>query len=180
MSEYVPYFRKSPEDIARFMSYTWNALEITRQKGRDDDISIQRQIAGEEPIDLKPSVEYGAQIINAVLTNEMIRINANVYNRGLISNLPVECCVEVPCLVDRNGIHPCYVGELPPQLAALNRTNINVQALIVEAALNRDREAACRAVMLDPLTASLLTLDDVRKMVNEMFRKEREWLVHLE
>jgi alpha-galactosidase len=180
MSEYVPYFRKSPGDIERFMSYTWNALEITRQKGKDDERSIQRQIEGEEPIELKPSVEYGAQIINAVVTNEVIRINGNVHNRGLIANLPGECCVEVPCLVDRNGISPCYVGTLPPQLAALNRTNINVQSLIVEAALKRDKEAACRAVMLDPLTSSLLTLDDIRRMVYEMFREEREWLVHME
>jgi len=180
MSEYVPYFRKSPGDIEKFMSYTWNALEITRQKGMDDDLSIQRQIEGDEPIELKPSVEYGAQIINAVVTNEEIRINGNVYNSGLITNLPGDCCVEVPCLVDRNGINPCYVGELPPQLAALNRTNINVQSLVVEAALKRSREAACRAVMLDPLTSSLLTLDDIRKMVYEMFREESEWLGHME
>ncbi|KPJ87547.1 MAG: alpha-galactosidase, partial [Spirochaetes bacterium DG_61] len=180
MSEYVPYFRKSPVDIERFMSYTWNALEITRQKGKDDDLSIQRQIEGEEPIELKPSVEYGAQIINAVMTNQVIRINGNMSNSGLITNLPQDCCVEVPCLVDRNGITPCYVGGLPPQLAALNRTNINVQSIIVEAALNRSKEAAYRAVMLDPLTSSLLTLDDIRKMVHEMFREEREWLLHME
>jgi alpha-galactosidase len=180
MSEYVPYFRKKPEDIKRYMSYTWNALEITRQKGKDDERSIQRQIEGDEPIELKPSVEYGAQIMNAVVTNEVTRINGNVHNGGLITNLPEDCCVEVPCLVDRNGIHPCYVGTLPPQLAALNRTNVNVQSLIVEAALKRDREAACRAVMLDPLTASLLSLDDIRNMVYEMFREEREWILHME
>jgi alpha-galactosidase len=180
MSEYVPYFRKSQSDISKFMSYTWNALEITRQKGKDDDLSIQRQIQGEEPIELKPSVEYGAQIINAVVTNEVIRINGNVRNSGLITNLPGDCCVEVPCLVDRNGINPCYVGGIPPQLAALNRMNINVQSLIVEAALKRNKEAACRGVMLDPLTSSLLTLDDIRKMVHEMFDAESRWLVKME
>jgi alpha-galactosidase len=176
MSEYVPYFRKSPEDIRRYMSYTWDALEITRQKGRDDDASIGRQIAGKEPVELRPSVEYGAKIINAVVTGAATRINGNVENTGLITNLPQGCCVEVPCLVDANGIQPCYVGELPPQLAALNMTNVNVQSLVVEAALRRDREAACQAVMLDPLTSSLLTLDQMRLMVEEMFEAESRWL----
>jgi alpha-galactosidase len=176
MSEYVPYFRKNADDIARFMSYTWNALEITRQKARDDERSIKRQLEGREPVGLEPSVEYGAKIINAVVTGEPIRINGNVENTGLITNLPEGCCVEVPCLIDKNGINPCYVGELPPQLAALNRTNINVQSLIVEAALNRDREAACHAVMVDPLTSALLTLDEIRSMVDEMFEAEKQWL----
>ncbi|MBN2323821.1 MAG: alpha-glucosidase/alpha-galactosidase, partial [Spirochaetes bacterium] len=107
-------------------------------------------------------------------------INGNVRNTGLITNLPTGCCVEVPCLVDKNGINPCYVGELPPQLAALNRTNINVQSLIVEAALKRDREAAYHAVMVDPLTSALLTLDEVRSMTDEMFDAENQWLPDME
>jgi alpha-galactosidase len=180
MSEYVPYFRKNPDDIGRFMSYTWNALEITRRKAGDDDRSIQLQIEGKQPVDLEPSVEYGAKIINAVVTGEPIRINGNVSNTGLITNLPDGCCVEVPCLVDKNGINPCYVGELPPQLAALNRTNINVQSLIVEAALNRDREAAYHAVMVDPLTSALLTLDEIRSMTDEMFDAQKQWLPDME
>ncbi len=97
-------------------------------------------------------------------------------NSGLITNLPANCCVEVPCLVDKNGINPCYVGELPPQLAALNRTNINVQSLMVEAALNSDKEAAAHAVMVDPLTSALLTLDEIKKLVDEMFTAEKKWL----
>jgi alpha-galactosidase len=176
LSEYVPYFRKSRKDIDRFMSYTWNALEIIRTKGSDDDASIQRQIEGKEPIALQPSVEYGSEIIHAVVSGKPIRINGNVRNTGLITNLPEGCCVEVPCLVDKNGVQPCYVGELPPQLAALNRTNINVQSLIVEAALKKDREAVYQAVMLDPLTSALLTLDEIRSMVDEMFQAERRWL----
>jgi alpha-galactosidase len=88
----------------------------------------------------------------------------------------VNCCVEVPCLVDKNGINPCYIGELPPQLAALNRTNINVQSLMVEAALNKNKDAAKHAVMLDPLTSALLTLDEISKMVDEMFEAEKQWL----
>jgi alpha-galactosidase len=121
-------------------------------------------------------VEYGAKIINAMVTGEEIRINGNVNNSGLITNLPNGCCVEVPCLVDKNGINPCYVGDLPPQLAALDRTNINVQSLIVEAALNHDKDAARRSVMVDPLTSALLDLDEIRNMVDEMFEAERKWL----
>jgi len=176
MSEYVPYFRKNKDSIKHYMSYTWNALEIIEAKGKVDDASIIRQIEGEEEIPLKPSVEYGAKIINAVETGIPLRINGNTNNSGLITNLPRDCCVEVPCLVDKNGIQPCYVGDLPPQLAALNRTNVNVQSLMVEAALNRDRSAAKHAVMLDPLTSAVCTLDQMDEMVDEMFDAEKEWL----
>jgi alpha-galactosidase len=176
LSEYVPYFRKNHETINRFMSYTWNALEITKDKAKGDNKSLINQIEGREEIKLQTSVEYGPKIINSIVTGESIRINGNVNNSGLITNLPQNCCVEVPCLIDKNGINPCYVGELPPQLAALNRTNINVQSLMVEAALKSSKEAAKNAVMLDPLTSAILTLDEISKMVDEMFEAEKQWL----
>jgi alpha-galactosidase len=176
MSEYVPYFRKNPDMVKRFVKRRWDYYDICVQKKDALDAEIRRQIDGKEKIKVRASVEYGSQIVHAVLTGKQIRINGNVNNSGLISNLPSDCCVEVPCLVDKNGINPCYVGELPPQLAAINRTNINVQSLIVEAALNREREAAYHAVMVDPLTSALLTLDDIRKMVDEMFEAEKQWL----
>jgi alpha-galactosidase len=176
MSEYVPYFRKNPDMVKRFVKRRWDYYDICVQKKDALDKEIQRQIDGKDKIKVRASVEYGSRIIHSVVTGNQIRINGNVNNSGLITNLPKDCCVEVPCLIDKNGINPCYVGELPPQLAALNRTNINVQSLIVEAALNRDREAAYHAVMVDPLTAALLTLDDIRKMVDEMFAAEKQWL----
>lgn len=176
MSEYVPYFRKNPDMVKRFVKRRWDYYDICVQKKDILDTEIKRQIDGKEKIKVRASVEYGSQIIHAVVTGNQIRINGNVNNSGLITNLPKDCCVEVPCLVDKNGINPCYAGELPPQLAALNRTNINVQSLIVEAALNRDREAVYHAVMVDPLTSALLTLDDIRKMVDEMFKAEEQWL----
>jgi len=83
-------------------------------------------------------------------------------------------------MVDQNGINPCYVGDLPPQLAALNMTNINVQSLMVEAALNHDKAAAQRAAMVDPLTSALLDLDEISNMVDEMFEAERKWLPEFE
>ena len=176
MSEYVPYFRKNPEMVKRFVKRRWDYYDICVQRKGLTDEAIHRQVSGQDKIEVKPSVEYGSRIIHSVVTGNEIRINGNVNNDGLISNLPNGCCVEVPCLIDRNGINPCYVGELPPQLAAINRTNVNVQSLIVEAALNRDKEAACHAVMVDPLSSALLTLDEIRKMVDELFTAEKQWL----
>jgi len=176
LSEYLPYFRKNQKTIDRFMSYTWNALEIVNKKAKGDKISIINQIEGKEEIELQTSVEYGPEIINSVVTGDPIRINGNVNNSGLITNLLQNCCVEVPCLVDKNGINPCYVGDLPPQLAALNRTNINVQSLMVEAALNKSKKAARHAAMVDPLTSAVLTLDKISEMVDEMFEAEKQWL----
>lgn len=176
LSEYLPYFRKSKETIDRFMSYIWNALEITREKGETDKKKVINQIEGKEEIELRRSVEYGPKIINSIVTGEPIIIYGNVNNSGLITNLPKDCCVEVPCFVDKNGIHPCHIGELPPQLAALNMTNINVQSLMVKAVLDKSKDAAKHAVMLDPLTSTILTLDKISEMVDEMFRVEKEWL----
>ncbi len=122
------------------------------------------------------SHEYGSWIIEAMETNHPIRINGNVPNHGLIANLPQGCCVEVPCLVDANGIQPTLVGAMPTQLAALNRTNINVQELIVDAALSGDTDAVHHAVMLDPLTAAVCTLPQIRSMVGEMLDAQAQWL----
>jgi alpha-galactosidase len=121
-------------------------------------------------------VEYGTQIIQSIETGKPSRINANVLNKGLITNLPEGCCVEVPCLVDKEGIHPCYVGNLPPQLAALNRSSINVQELAVRGIVEKDKTKIFQAVLLDPLTAAILTIDETRELVNYMFETENEYL----
>jgi alpha-galactosidase len=115
-------------------------------------------------------------IIDSIETNRPRVIYGNVDNRGLIPNLPAGCCVEVPCLVDGNGIQPTAVGPLPPQCAALNRGNVNVQELAVEAVLAQDREHVYHAVMLDPLTGALLTLAEIRAMVDELIAAEAPWL----
>ena len=95
---------------------------------------------------------------------------------GLIANLPRNCNVEVPCYADRNGVNPTAVGDLPPQLAAINRTNVNVQELAVKAALTGDRDAVYHACALDPLTGAVCTLDEIRSMCDELFDAERKWL----
>ncbi|HEY9593308.1 MAG TPA: alpha-glucosidase/alpha-galactosidase, partial [Spirochaetia bacterium] len=125
------------------------------------------------------SHEYASHIMNAVQTDVPFRIGGNVLNTGLITNLPSEACVEVPCMVDRNGINPCYVGALPPQLAALNMTNINVQLVTVEAAVSHRRDAVYQAALLDPHTAAELSIDDIVKMCDELIEAHGSWIPKL-
>lgn len=172
-SEYLPYFRKSPETVQQFIQRRWDYYEICAahdESGRTTDLLTQLKA------ELAPSVEYGALIVDSVETNVPRVIYGNVENRGLIPNLPAGCCVEVPCLVDGNGIQPTAVGPLPPQCAAVNRTNVNVQELAVEAILSENREHVYHAVSLDPLTGALLTLEQIHAMVDDLIEAEREWL----
>ncbi len=123
------------------------------------------------------SHEYASRIMEAIVTNSPYEIGGNVLNTGhLITNLPEEACVEVPCLVNGSGIHPSFVGALPPQLAAMNMTNINVQLLTIEAAVTKKREHIYHAAMLDPHTASELSIDDIKKMVDELIEAHGEYL----
>ena len=125
---------------------------------------------------IEPSGEYGSGIIHGVETGAPRVIYGNVPNRGLIDNLPQDCIVEVPCLVDKNGIQPARVGSLPPHLAALIQTNINVQALTVEAALTGKREHIYHAAMLDPHTAAELDLDQIWNLVDDLIEAHGDWL----
>ena len=120
--------------------------------------------------------EYGSYIMEAIESDEPIRIHGNILNSGLITNLPEKACVEVPCLVDRNGIQGTFVGDLPEQCAALNRTNINVQIMTLEAARTRKRDAVYQAAMLDPHTGSELTLDEIRELCDALFEAHGDML----
>jgi alpha-galactosidase len=187
-SEYVPYFRKTakmvnqdlvpqftnPDDHWFDFGRTGGYLRHCQQRIRKFEEEYE-SILGAKPVEQRTH-EYGSYIIESMECNSPIQINGNVPNTGLIDNLPAGCCVEVPCLVDGNGVQPTKVGLLPPQLAALNRTNINVQELIVEAALTGNREAVYHAVMLDPLTAAVCTLDQIRNLVDEMLTAQSQWL----
>jgi alpha-galactosidase len=126
------------------------------------------------------SVEYCSYILEAVTTGKPFRFMGNVRNDGYITNLPPGCCVEVPTFADDNGIHPTVIGDLPPQCAALCQTNINVQQLCAEAALSGDPEHLVHALALDPLTASVLTLKDIRAMTREMLEELRPYLPQFE
>lgn len=177
-SEYVPWFIKSthPELIEQFEipldEYIvrcqeniaqWQALRV-KMEDPNTPLAVER------------SVEYGSHIINSMVTGEPARIYGNMPNYGIIDNLPHGVPVEVPCLVDKNGVQPVHIGALPPQLAALMQTNINVQALTVEAALTRKREHIYHAAMLDPHTAAELTLDQIWAMVDELIAAHGAWL----
>ena len=126
--------------------------------------------------EVRPSVEYGSQIIHSLETGTPRTVYGNVANHGLIDNLPAGCCVEVPCLVDKNGIQPTRIGSLPPHLAALMQTNINVQALTVEAALTGKREHIYHAAMLDPHTGAELDLEQIWAMVDDLIEAHGDLL----
>lgn len=115
------------------------------------------------------SLEYASRIMEAIATNSPYKIGGNVINTGLIDNLPSDACVEVPCLVDGNGIHPTHIGRLPVQCAAMNMTNINPQLLTIEAAATGKKEHIYQAAMLDPHTSSELSIDDIIKMCDELY-----------
>jgi len=177
MSEYVPYFRKRPELFERFkLDSPLERLEKMEEKRKRREEELRELLRENREIPIKRSREYCSEIIYAMETGIPCRINGNVKNDGLITNLLRGCCVEVPCFVDKNGIHPCYVGDLPPQCAALNRTNINVQELGVKAAVEKDKTLAFQAILVDPLTSAVLTIDETWRMVNEMFEAEKKFL----
>ena len=122
------------------------------------------------------SREYASHIMESIVTNTPYQIGGNVLNTGLITNLPSEACVEVPCLVNKLGIQPTVVGKLPTQLAAMNMTNINPQLLTIEAAVTLKKDAIYQAAMLDPHTSSELSIDDIVKMCDDLLEAEKDWL----
>ncbi len=181
-SEYVSYFRKNPEMIKKYCpGGEWNGgsgfiLQLYGSDREDFEKEMEAIASGETEIKMEHSHEYASGIINGIETGEIFRFNGNVKNTGLITSLPENCCVEVPCFVDKTGINPVHVGEIPPHLAALNRTNIAVQELAVQAIHSFDRRKVFHAIMLDQLTAAILTLDRIQSMVDEMFEASRKWI----
>ena len=187
-SEYAPYFRKTAamvndELVPRFRNPHDAWFDFGRTGGylrhclhRIDSAEESYEALRTEADATRRSHEYGAAILNAIESNTPTAINGNVPNRGLIDNLPDGCCVEVACLVNGAGIQPTAVGKLPPQLAALNRTNVNVQELTVEAALTGRREAIYHALALDPLTGAVCTLPQIRQMADELLAAQAAWL----
>lgn len=169
-AEYVPWYikRDRPDLIDSFHIPLDEYPRRCRAQIADWQHLAGRLTDPSAPLDIRPSIEYGSQIIAAIETGQPAVVYGNVPNRGLISNLPEGCCVEVPCLVDSNGLQPVPVGALPPQLAALMLTNIAPQGMAVEAALTGKREHVYHAAMLDPHTAAELSLDDIWRLVDEL------------
>lgn len=176
-AEYNMFFIKSkyPELIEK---YNIPLDEYPRRciKQIADWESTRDELLSDPHITHKRSREYAFRIMEAMLTGVPVKIGGNVINTGLISNLPAKACVEVPCLADRSGITPCHIGELPIQLAAMNMTNINVQLLTIEAARTRSREALYQAAMLDPHTASELSIDDIVTLCDDLLEAHKAWM----
>ncbi|SFS58012.1 alpha-glucosidase/alpha-galactosidase [Paenibacillus sp. BC26] len=176
-AEYHPYFikRNYPELIERFNipldEYPRRCIEqIGNWK------KLKQELVSNPELQHKRTHEYASYIFEAIETNVPFKIGGNVMNTGLITNLPKEACVEVSCLVDRNGVTPTFVGDLPPQCAALNRTNINTQLLTIEAAMTGKREHIYHAAMLDPHTSAELSMDDIKAMCDDLIVAHGDWL----
>ena len=180
-SEYTPWFRKDAKTIKAYIAKRWDYFQISKSYQNQEQ---QDYLDGIINGPLKRSEEYGALIIHSMETDEKRVIYGNVPNDGLpgskgtlaIGNLPSNACVEVACLVDRNGIQPTMHGPLPAQCAAVNRTNINVQELAVLGGMTGDKDAVHQAIALDPLTGALMTLPKIRSMVSDLFAAEQQWL----
>ncbi|MEX0777005.1 MAG: alpha-glucosidase/alpha-galactosidase [Phycisphaeraceae bacterium] len=188
LSEYLPYYRKSAEGRklllpeydggSRYYASNWPRWR------RDADAHRLRQVSGEESVKLERSWEYGSWIIEAREKNQPFRIHGNVMNSvpgggesgKLITNLPGDGCVEVACMIDRNGIHPTRYGALPAQMAHLCASNMAMFDLAATAVIQRSKEAAIHALMLDPYTAAVCTPGQIRQMALEMFDAEAAFL----
>jgi alpha-galactosidase len=173
-SEYAPWFRKDAETVREYLPERWDYYEICRS--HDEEGRARRLLERAREEGLKPGHEYGAYIIDSATTGRPRVVHGSVRNRGSITNLPDGCAVEVPCLVDGNGLQPTFVGALPPPCAAVNRACVNAQELAVRAGLNGDRDLVYAAVAMDPLTGALCTLPQIREMVDRLFEAEEEWL----
>lgn len=183
-SEYNAWFRKRPDLIEKYCTHGtgWNPGEyayilkeyLRREDTWKDDVRYWLEHA---PVELKRGKEYAAYIFNAVIGDgTMFEFNGNIRNFGLIDNLPYGACVEVPIVASKRGFSPIKVGSLPPQVALLNYINSTSEELAVEGSLTGDPMKIFHAVCYDPLTSSVLSLAEIRDMVNEMFEANKEWL----
>ena len=180
LSEYIPWFRSTDRGLKTYCdmpdfggasgAYYRYCCMLARKYERVDALALASpRITGR-------SVEYCSYILEAHQTGKRFKLNGNVRNDGYITNLPNGCCVEVPVIVDGKGIHPQKIGNLPPQCAALNQSNVTVQSLAVEAGMSGDPEHIMHAIAMDPLTSTRCTLKEIRSMTQEMLEAQRRWL----
>jgi len=176
-AEYMPYFIKDkyPELIDRF-EIPLDEYPRRCIKQIADWEKMREQLVNDDNLSHERTHEYASYIMEAVVSNGLYKFGGNVLNNGIITNLPAEACVEVACIADGNGITPTYVGALPEQLAALNRTNINVQLLAIEAAVTRKKENIYYAAMMDPHTSAELSIDQIKAMCDDLIEAHGDWL----
>jgi alpha-galactosidase len=175
IAEYVPWFMREDAEIERLRIPVG---EYVRRSEENLELYAEekRMLAAGDPFEIELSGEYAALIMHSIVTGMPRTVYGNVRNTGLITNLPADACVEVPCLVDRTGLQPTFVGDLPAQCAALDRTFLNVVELTVRAALEGDRRRVLQAVTLDPNAAAVLSLAQMEALVDEMLAAEREMM----
>lgn len=183
-SEYNWWFRKRPDLIEKYCIHGtgWNPGEYAYilKEYQNNEATWKEQarkwFAADTPIQLERGSEYAAYIINALMGGEMFKFNGNVPNTNLITNLPQGACVEVPVLVDKAGFHPIHVGALPPECAILTNVNAQIEEMAIQGTLTGDPTMIYRAIAHDPLTASVLSLAEIKTMVNEMFVQNQAYL----
>ncbi len=183
-SEYSWWFRKRPDLIEKYCTHGtgWNpgvygyVLDAYLARERDWRDEIQKWLDDLKPLDLKRGHEYATHIVNAYAGGEPFRFNGNVPNTGLITNLPPDVCVEVPVYADKRGFNPVHVGALPAQCAALVNVSVAVEEMAVEACLSGDPMLVFQSIAYDPLSAAVLSLAEIRQMVNEMLEVNRPYL----
>jgi alpha-galactosidase len=166
-AEYVPWFMRHDSEVEQFRIFVGDYLQRS-ERNIDEYEATRRELEDEASLAVRPTSEMASELIHAQVTGQRHELYVNVRNDGLIDNLPADCCVEVPAVVDRAGVHPQAVGALPPHLAALNRTFLNVAELTVRAVLEDNREHVYHAALLDPNTAATLTMRETRAMCDEL------------
>ncbi len=174
-AEYVPWFMRHDDQIEQFRIFVGDYLERSEENLRELE-SLRRALASDEPLDLEATHELASLFIHSLETGTERELHVNIRNGGLITSLPDGACVEVPCVVGAGGPKPVPVGALPPQLAALNRTFLNVVELTVRAALEESRDHVYQAALLDPNTAATLTTAQTVAMCDELFAAHRDLL----
>ena len=182
-SEYNQWFRKRPDLIEKYCTHgtNWNpgeyaySLKLRTQRAKDPGQQYRQWL--EKEVDTNKSMEYAADIFNArVGDGKPFVFNGNVPNHGAISNLPYDCCVEVPVVADRMGFRTTIVGPLPEHIAILVNTTARLESLVVDAAMRKDKEAVYHAVYMDPLSSAVCSLEEIRNMCDELFELNRDYL----
>ena len=177
---FLPYFRRTPELLEKYkLGSNFESYDRAPIRTMEIDEKVRQKLKSGYKFPISREHTYtiiAVGIINSIETGTPAQIYGNVKNNGLITNLLKGCVVEVPCLVDKEGIHPCYIGDLPTQLAALNSSNVFVQEMAVRGIAERDKNKILQSILLDPLNSAMLSIDEIKQMVNEMFEVEKEFL----
>ena len=176
LSDYLPYFKKNEKLTKKFLPVRWDLLNLEREKVKLMRNQMEDEISGKLKISVKQNIFNAPKIINAIINNEKTRVNINTNNANYVPNLPLESIIEIPAFVDKNGIKPCRITDLPNACATLNKTNILFQELLVEGVLKKDLKLLKQALCFDPLSSAVCTLEEISDMFDEMYADQKEFL----